>query len=147
MALKVVIDTNVWISALINPYGYPARLRKSFEQGLFQCIVSAPMIEELIEVLNRPRIRNKYNITTEEIEELVVLIEERSENVLLIGNIDLCRDADDNMIIETALKGQAFFIVTRDDDIKFDSKISSFLNHHNITVTTIANFLEILDRQ
>lgn len=147
MAVKVVIDTNVWISALINPYGHPAQLRKFFEQGLFQCIVSAPMLEELIDVLNRPRIRGKYNITTEEIEELVVLIEERSENVLLTGDTNICRDGDDNIIIETALKGQALFIVTRDDDIKFDSKVSSFLNQHNITVTTIANFLDVLKKK
>lgn len=51
MALKVVIDTNVWISALINPHGHPAKLRESFEKGLFQCIVSAPMLEDLIDVI------------------------------------------------------------------------------------------------
>ncbi len=146
MALKVVIDTNVWISALINPHGYPARLRESFEQRLFQCVISAPMLEELIDVLKRPRIREKYNITAEEIEELVILIEERSETVLLTGGIDVCRDTDDNMVIETALKGHALFIVTRDDDVKFDNNASSFLNQHNISVTTIAKFLNALEQ-
>jgi predicted nucleic acid-binding protein len=81
---------------------------------------------------------------TEEIEELIVLIEERSENVFVTGSVNLCRDMDDNMIIETALKGQARFIVSRDDDIKFDSNVSSFLNLHNVAVKTIADFLEIL---
>jgi predicted nucleic acid-binding protein len=48
VAIKVVIDTNVWI---------PARIRKSFEKGLFQVVVSEPILEELADVFNCPRIR------------------------------------------------------------------------------------------
>lgn len=33
--IKAVIDTNVWISALLNPYGLPAKLRQSFEKDMF----------------------------------------------------------------------------------------------------------------
>ena len=35
MAIKAVIDTNIWVSALLNPCGYPAQLRKAFEIGSF----------------------------------------------------------------------------------------------------------------
>ena len=59
MAIKAVIDTNIWISALLNPFGYPARIRKSFEKGVFQVVVSEPILEELADVLNRPRIRER----------------------------------------------------------------------------------------
>jgi len=94
---------------IINPFGYPARVRKSFEKGLFQVVVSEPILEELADVFNRPRIREKYDITPEDIEEILTLIEERSEHVLLSGNIEICRDKDDNLIIETAIKGKAVF--------------------------------------
>ena len=62
-AVRAVIDTNIWVSSLLNPFGFPARLRKSFEEGSFHVIISAPMIEELADVLNRPRIKGKFEIT------------------------------------------------------------------------------------
>ena len=75
MAVKAVIDTNVWVSALLNPHGFPARLLRGFKKDLFQIVVSEPMLEEIVEVLNRPRIRGKYGISEDEIKELMLLIE------------------------------------------------------------------------
>lgn len=107
MAVKAVIDTNVWVSSLLNPFGFPARLRKSFENGDFHAVISDHILEEIADVLNRPRIKEKYRINDTDIKELLVLIEERSQYVLLSGDITICRDIDDNLIIETAIKGQA----------------------------------------
>ena len=86
MGINAVIDTNVWISALLNPHGHPALLRASFEAGKFQAVISPPLLEELVDVLQRPRIKDKYRIRPEDIEELVVLIEERRplKNVPLV---------------------------------------------------------------
>lgn len=145
MIPRTVIDTNIWVSAILNPIGYPARLRKSFEEGDFLVIISEPMIDELVDVLYRPRIKNKYGITEADIRELIVLIEERTECVLLSEDINICRDKDDNYIIETAIKGKAEYLVTRDDDIKFDKKISKFLSNYSISVVSTRKFLEIIE--
>lgn len=145
MIPRTVIDTNIWVSAILNPIGYPARLRKSFEEGDFLVIISEPMIDELVDVLYRPRIKNKYGITEADIRELIVLIEERTECVLLSEDINICRDKDDNYIIETAIKGKAEYLVTRDDDIKFDKKISKFLSNYSISVVSARKFLEIIE--
>lgn len=99
------------------------------------------MMAELAEVLNRPRIKAKYGISEDDIKELLILIEERSEHILLTGDINICRDKDDNVVIETAIKGQADFLVTRDDDIKFDKAVSSFLIKHGVSVISISKFL------
>ena len=107
MAIRAVIDTNIWVSALLNPFGFPATLRRFFVEGAFQGIISETILLELAEVLNRPRIKDKYGLSTDDIQELLILIEERSEHVLLSGEISICRDKDDNLIIETAIKGQA----------------------------------------
>ncbi len=144
--MKAVIDTNIWISSLINPFGFPAKLRKSFEEGMFHVVISEPMLEELSDVLNRPRIKDKYGITEGDIEELLILIEERSEHVLLSGDIIICRDKDDNLVLETAIKGKAEYLVTRDDDIKFDKEISSFLLQYDVSVISIANFLALINK-
>ena len=146
MAVRAVIDTNIWVSALLNPFGFPARLRKSFEEGFFHPIISEPLIEELAEVLNRPRIKNKYGIAEDDISELLTLVEERSEHVFLSGDINICRDSDDNFVIETAIKGQAEYLVTRDDDIKFDKKVSAFLLQHSISVLSVAKFLNVINK-
>ena len=141
MTIRVVIDTNIWVSSLLNPFGFPARVRKSFEEGAFHVVISDAMMAELAEVLNRPRIKTKYGISEDDIKELLILIEERSEPVLLSGDINICRDKDDNAVIETAIMGQADFLVTRDDDIKFDKAVSSFLKKYGISVISIAKFL------
>jgi putative PIN family toxin of toxin-antitoxin system len=141
VAIRIVIDTNVWVSSFLNPFGFPARLRKSFEEGVFNLVISELMLEELAEVLNRPRIKTKYGISEDDIKELLILIEERSEHVLLSGDINICRDKDDNVVIETAIMGQADFLVTRDDDIKFDKAVSSFLKKYGISVISIAKFI------
>lgn len=146
MAVRAVIDTNIWVSSLLNPFGFPAKLRKSFEDGVFLAVISEPMLAELADVLSRPRIKGKYGISDADIEELLILIEERSEHVMLSDGVNICRDKDDNLVIETAIKGKAECLVTRDDDIKFDEKVSSFLSQHNVSVVSIAKFLSLIDK-
>jgi uncharacterized protein len=64
--------------------------------------------------------------------------------VLLAGDIQVCRDPEDNGVIETAIKGHAAYIVTRDDDIKFDKSVEAFLAQNNITPILTARFLKII---
>ncbi len=145
MPVKAVIDTNIWVSALINPFGYPTSLRKHFENGDFVAIISEPILDEIAHVLGHPRIKDKYNLTPDDIQELLTLIEERAEHVLVSGDIDICRDKDDNLIIETAIKGNVAYLVTRDDDIKFDQEVSAFLSQQGISVLTVAKFLNLIE--
>lgn len=142
MSVRAVIDTNIWV----NPFGFPAKLRKSFEDGVFLAVISEPMLAELADVLSRPRIKGKYGITDADIEELLILIEERSEHVMLSDGVNICRDKDDNLVIETAIKGKAEHLVTRDDDIKFDREVASFLLQHHVSVVSIAKFLSLINK-
>ncbi|HRR42633.1 MAG TPA: putative toxin-antitoxin system toxin component, PIN family [Syntrophales bacterium] len=144
MGVKAVIDTNIWVSALINPHGYPSQLRSLFEAGEFRAVISAPMLEELVDVLQRPRIMGKYKLTMSDIEELVILLEEKCEHVSLEGNLAICRDVDDNLVIETAVRGGAEYLVSRDDDIKHDVSVLSFFARYGIRVTTVEGFLKKL---
>jgi len=146
MAIRAVIDTNIWVSAILNPFGFPSKLRHSFTKGLFQPVISEPMFLELAEVLNRPRIKDKYGLAAADITELLLLIEERSESVHVSGRVKLCRDRNDDMVIETAIQGRAEYLVTRDDDIKHDGEVSSFLQQYNISILTVANFLSIIEK-
>ena len=58
MTVVAVIDTSVWVSAFLNPDGYPARLTKAGRTGNFLIVSSLPLLDELHEVLLRPRVMN-----------------------------------------------------------------------------------------
>ena len=46
------------------------------------------------------------------------------------GRIAVCRDSDDNFILEAAVAGKANFIVTRDDDLKGDLELIQHIQKH-----------------
>lgn len=83
------------------------------KKALSRLLFRIQILEELAEVLNRPKIKYKCGISENDIKELLMLIEERSEPVLISNDIAICRDGDDNLIVETAIKGKATFLVTR----------------------------------
>ena len=144
MSVAVLVDTNVWVSALINPYGYPARLKEAWARGEFQAVVSITLLDELAEVLSRPRIRDKYEVDEDEISEFLHLLSARSIKVTPTGQLRVCRDPDDDLILETALLGQAHYAVSRDDDIKRDRGLIARMEVHGVTVLSIQQFLERL---
>jgi predicted nucleic acid-binding protein len=65
----------------------------------------------------------------------------RAEIVVPPGLIRLCRDPDDDVVIETAVFGRADLVVTRDDDLKGASEVVAFLREMSIPVRTVRQFL------
>ncbi len=49
-------------------------LRKAFEEGVFHVIISEPLLEKITDVLNRPKIKSRYELTDDNIEELLTLL-------------------------------------------------------------------------
>jgi putative PIN family toxin of toxin-antitoxin system len=138
--LRAVVDTNVWVSALLNPAGYPARVLEAFQNGRFVPVLSQPLVDELIEVLSRPRLVRKYKLAPDDVAQFVALPLERSESVSTQGNIQRCRDPHDDIVLETALTGGASFLVSRDDDIKRDEElVNSMLE--GVSVLSVEDFL------
>ena len=142
----VLVDTNVWVSAYINPHGYPAKLKDAWLNQQFQVAVSAPLLDEIAEVLARPRIRNKYGLDADEIIEFVRLLADRAVTVVPTGQLRLCRDPDDDLILETAQLGQAQYAVSRDDDIKRDQDLIAQMQANGVIVLSVQQFLEHLER-
>ena len=70
----------------------------------------------------------------------MILIEERSEHVLVSGDVRIRRDKDDDFIIETAVKGNARYLITRDDDVKSDKNVAPFI------FSTVKRFIRSLDQ-
>ena len=67
--LKVVFDTNVFVSALISTKGTVGSLFKFAQK--YKLIVSLPLLEEIVQVLTHPKISKKYEIDPGMIQEIV----------------------------------------------------------------------------
>ena len=112
--MRVVADTNVLVSAAIKPNG---RFATQLRQGTFTLLVSDAVLNELIDVLNRPHLRQKYNLTPQYIHVYLHLIRVRSEYVEPTETITACRDEKDNKFLELAVAGQAEALVSNDVDL------------------------------
>ncbi len=111
----VVLDANVFVSALISPLGAPAEILRLWEEEAFGVMISPAILEEIARVLRYPKIQKAYNLAEEEIKVFFKLIEsaaillEPTENIAAVE-----QDEADNRYLECAVAGEAAYIVTGD---------------------------------
>lgn len=115
--MRAVVDTSVWVSALINPAGSPARVLAAFLAGRFTLVLCEPLLAELAATLTKLRIARKYTIAPGAVASLIDAFRERAEVIDVFQSIQLCRDPGDDIVIETAIGGRAIVLVSRDDDL------------------------------
>ena len=96
--MRVVVDTNVIASALIRRQGTTGQVLRHLRDGRFMIIYSVPLLVELVEVLSRPHIQQKYHIDSSDITALINLLRLRGELVSPNRKIDACRDPKDNWV-------------------------------------------------
>jgi putative PIN family toxin of toxin-antitoxin system len=148
--VRVVVDTNITVSAALNPRGFPAKVVEAFITGRFQLVSSEPMLAELADILARPRVARRLErngFTAADRAAFVALVRAKAELVPVSGEVELCRDPDDNAIIETALRGHVDVLVSRDEDMTRGWEVITPLERAGIRVLTVARFLEALDRE
>ena len=141
--LLVVVDTNVWISALLTPEGPPGRLVQGLGQGAFTTVLTPQILAELERVARRPRLV-KRGITIDALDELVELLE--LESILLpeAPELSVCRDPRDDMFLSAAVTAEADFLVSRDDDLRRDPAVAELLAGRHTRVVSVRMFLEEL---
>lgn len=115
--MKAVVDTNVFVRAVIRPQGTVGPVILRLRAGAYRLITSQPILEELVDVLARPRIRRKYGVTEAMVAILLDLIALRGLEVRPERAIRACRDPDDDIFLEAAVAGGADFLVTGDGDL------------------------------
>lgn len=146
MVINVVVDTNVWVSAFLTPHGFPARLIEAGRFGRFAVITSLPLLEELLEVLRRPRIMKVRQTTVEDAEAYVRGVAAVARLVSVSGTLRLCRDPDDDWVLETAIVGGATHVVSRDEDVTRDQELGKQLEIRGIATITVSRLLAVLDQ-
>jgi putative PIN family toxin of toxin-antitoxin system len=114
--MRAVVDTNILVRALIKPHGTVGPVLLRLRHGEYTLLYAGSLLEELVDVLNRPRIREKYQLTDLDIQAVVSLILLHGEVVVPEERITACRDPKDNKFLEVAVAGKADVIVSGDQD-------------------------------
>ncbi|MDI6902511.1 MAG: putative toxin-antitoxin system toxin component, PIN family [Methanocellales archaeon] len=110
MALRAVLDTNVWVSALLWR-GNPHKILLRALDGDIKVITSTDILDELERVLRL----DKFNLDGEEIKGLLKVVYGVSEIVKISESFDIeIKDEEDRIITDCALNGDADLIVTGD---------------------------------
>lgn len=111
---RVVVDNNALISRLLLPESVPGRaVRKVVDSG--RLLVSEATLAELVDVLARPKF-DRY-VTIEDRREFIRLLGRVAELVPVTYVVHVCRDPDDNRVLEVAVNGDADTIVSGDRDL------------------------------
>ncbi len=110
--MRIVLDTNVLVSALISGDGPPGRVLDAVRHERVTLVTSEAQLDELRTVLGRERLR-PY-IRSEEAQDLIRNLEAVGEVVANLPIVSVSPDPDDNVILATAIAGQADLVVSGD---------------------------------
>jgi putative PIN family toxin of toxin-antitoxin system len=133
--MTVVIDTNVLVSAALFVNSVPGRV-VAFIRRSGEFLTSAATVDELNEVLRRPRLDRVAPLEARlEVLADVILF---GREVEIVEHVTACRDPGDDMFLEVAVNGNATHLVTGDQDLL------ALHPFHDIPILSPADFLALI---
>ena len=137
--VRVVLDTNVVVSAYLVPTGKPARILSLAREGRIDICLSEEILSEIKRTLLRPKLQKIHKATHQEIERFLRAFAEIIDLVPVTTEVDkVDADPEDNKILACALDGKADFIVSGDHHL---TDIGSF---GAVPIVKPEAFLEIM---
>jgi len=110
--MRVVLDTNVIVSALLAPAGKPAAIVRIWLGGKFRLLSCAAHVDELRATLQKPRIAER--IKPHKAGRLINQIQRLAEDVGALPSVERSSDPDDDFLLAMSEAGQADYLVTGD---------------------------------
>ena len=136
--LTAVIDSTVLVSAFLTESGVSAELLRYAREGVFLVFLSEDILTETQHTLAYPRIRERYDYTDADVTDFLTRLRAAAN---LVGDLPqvtvVTRDPNDDMVIATAVRAQAAYIVTR------DSNLLSLQQYEDITIISPEAFIAI----
>jgi len=109
--VRVVIDTNVFVSGLLKSDNPPSNVVDLFIEDKINLIISEEVFSEYIKVLLRPELKVKKD----NIIRLISIFILKAEIIKVKTKLDIIeRDPSDNKFLECALDGKVDYIITGD---------------------------------
>lgn len=132
--IRVVLDTNIVVSSQMHSAGLPAVIfNLAINQRMVELCISAPVLAEYADVLNRPRLK----IPPVQVELVLSAMQSIARLVTPTETVTAASDPDDNVFLECAQAAQAEYLIT--------GNIRHFPESWGVTrIVTVREFFEIL---
>ena len=116
--MRVVIDINILVSALIVPTGQPAAVIRMWLDGKFTLLTCATHVNELRATLHKPRVAEL--IKPHKAGRLLNLVRKLAEDVDPLPRVERSSDPDDDYLLALSEAGKADYLVTGDKNGLFE---------------------------
>jgi len=133
--VRVVFDTNVFISAFAIPGGNAEEAYLHAIRGTFELFASLSILTETANIL-----RTKFEWSDEKVERLLESISKVAAVMRTQPHLHILQDEPDNRILECALLAEADLIVSG------DRHLLSLVRYRDIRIATLADFLDLLNQ-
>ncbi|MYD32233.1 MAG: putative toxin-antitoxin system toxin component, PIN family [Nitrospira sp. SB0677_bin_15] len=110
--VRVVLDTNILIGALITKGTPPDKLYRAWLRGQIELVTSTAQLAEIADVLARPRLQKYLDA-----DEAAAIVENLDTRALVLDDsleVNVSPDPQDNPILAAAIAGKADLIVSGD---------------------------------
>lgn len=131
--LKVVIDTNVFISAILFG-GTPRKIINSWLKRKFILCLSPELKAEILKKLQK-----KFLLSSESIRFIEEALDNSSQKYIPVSKVSICADLKDNFLLELAEEANADFLVSG------DKQVLSLKYHKKTNIISPKDFLETID--
>ncbi len=133
---RAVIDTQVLLRAVINRRSLPAQVVYDLVDN-YILLVSEATLAEIEDVLNRPKVRTKFQLTDSVVGELLQRLS-KGERIVVTDVPAIGRDPKDDIFLACAVTGSSQYIVSEDKDLLV-------LNpYQNIQIVNVLDFLKVI---
>ncbi len=134
--MRAVVDTTVWVPVPVRT-GLPHRLLLRWRDGEFEAVVSPMLLNELSRVLHTIALR--IGASPDLADAWADLVAQGAQWVIPTEAVAVCRDVEDNAVLEAALAGHADCIVSGDQDLL------SLGEFRGVSIVTPRQFADWLD--
>ena len=134
MKYKIVLDTNVLVTALLSKRGASYKLLSMIDDDRIKIVLSTPLVKEYEDVLSR----EKFVLSEVEIGDILdYLCLIASHHKIYYLWRPVLKDIKDDMVLELAVKANAFIVTHNTKDFKAADRF-------NFSVFTAYEFLDLL---
>ena len=131
--MRVVFDTNIFISAFAIPGGSAEAAYLHAVRGTFELFTSVSILTEMANTL-----RGKFDWSEDRVRQLLRSISNTAVVLKTHPDLHILKDEPDNRVLECAVLARAQIIVSG------DRNLLSLKRYHDVAIERLADFLELL---
>jgi putative PIN family toxin of toxin-antitoxin system len=136
--MRLVLDTNILVSALLVPTGNPDRIYRAWQRNRFVLLTCAEQLDELKATLTRPSLAGR--IRPYRAGRLVNQLKNLAEVIGSLPRVRRSLDPTDDFLLALCEAGRADYLVTGDK-----SGLLSLIRHRGTRILSAKDFSALLD--